>query len=91
VQTALQTIAAAWFPGGRQAVELMPALAASSVPIQVLWGRDDRIIPVMHAEALSSRVPVHILEQAGHLLHMEKARDVARLIGRFIENPASRA
>jgi len=30
------------------------------------------LIPVAHAEALASRLPVHI-EQTGHLPHMEKA------------------
>jgi pyruvate dehydrogenase E2 component (dihydrolipoamide acetyltransferase) len=53
--------------------------------MQLIWGRDDKIIPVMHAEALASRLPVHILEEAGHLPHMEKSGAVNRLISRFIE------
>jgi hypothetical protein len=53
------------------------------------WGgREDRIIPLAHAEALASRLPVHILEQTGHLPHMEKAGEVNRLIKRLIENQA---
>jgi pyruvate dehydrogenase E2 component (dihydrolipoamide acetyltransferase) len=51
-------------------------------------GREDRIIPLAHAEALASRLPVHILEQTGHLPHMEKAGEVNRLIKRLIENQA---
>ena len=35
--------------------------------------------------ALAPRVPVHILEAAGHLPHMEKSGEVNRLIRRFIE------
>ena len=88
VQAALETIAGAWFPGGRQALSLMPALAQSPVPVQLLWGRGDRIIPVAHAEALSARMPVHVIDEAGHLLHLEKAAEAARLIRQFIESHA---
>lgn len=85
VPAALETIARAWFAGGRQAVDLRAALAGLAMPVQLIWGRDDRIIPVAHAEALAARLPVHILAQAGHLPHMEKAGEVNRLIRRFVE------
>ena len=51
VAQALETIARAWFPQGRQAVNLVATLRALAMPVQVIWGRDDRIIPVAHAEA----------------------------------------
>jgi pyruvate dehydrogenase E2 component (dihydrolipoamide acetyltransferase) len=57
------------------------------MPVQLIWGRDDRIIPVAHAEAVAGHVPVYILDQAGHLPHMEKAGEVNRLITRFIAAP----
>jgi pyruvate dehydrogenase E2 component (dihydrolipoamide acetyltransferase) len=84
VAAALDTVARAWFPDGRQALDLRPALGALALPIQMIWGRDDRIIPPAHAEALAGRLPVYILDDAGHLPHMEKAGEVNRLIGRFI-------
>ena len=56
--------------------------------LAALGGREDRIIPVADAEALASRLPVHILEQTGNLPHMEKAGEVNRLIKRLIENQA---
>jgi pyruvate dehydrogenase E2 component (dihydrolipoamide acetyltransferase) len=55
------------------------------MPVQIVWGRDDRIIPVAPAEALAGRLPVHILDEVGHLPQMEKAGDVNRLIARFVE------
>jgi pyruvate dehydrogenase E2 component (dihydrolipoamide acetyltransferase) len=88
VPEALAAFAEEWFPGGRQCVALSDAVAALKLPVQIIWGRQDRIIPVAHAEALASRVPVHILEQTGHLPHMEKAGEVNRLIKRLIENQA---
>jgi pyruvate dehydrogenase E2 component (dihydrolipoamide acetyltransferase) len=85
VSPALANIAQAWFAGGRQSLDLTGRITASSIPLQVIWGREDRIVPVAHAEALASRCPVHIIEQAGHLPHMEKAGEVNRLVTRFIE------
>jgi pyruvate dehydrogenase E2 component (dihydrolipoamide acetyltransferase) len=85
VPEALAAFAEEWFPGGRQRVVLGDAVAVLKLPVQIIWGREDRIIPVAHAEALASRVPVHILEQTGHLPHMEKAGEVNRLIKRLID------
>jgi pyruvate dehydrogenase E2 component (dihydrolipoamide acetyltransferase) len=84
VPEALARIAEAWFAGGRQAVDLAERIATLAVPVQVIWGREDRIIPVAHAETLASRFPVHIIDEAGHLPHMEKASEVTRLVNRFI-------
>jgi len=86
VQAALETIARAWFPAGRQAIDLRPALAELKMPVQLIWGRDDRIIPAAHAEALAGKLPLHLLDDVGHLPQMEKAGDVNRLIAQFIAN-----
>ncbi|MFL5256330.1 MAG: acetoin dehydrogenase dihydrolipoyllysine-residue acetyltransferase subunit [Rhodopila sp.] len=82
---ALETIAHAWFPGGQQMVDLVSAVTGLATPVQVIWGRDDRVIPMTHASALASRAKVHILDQVGHLPHMEKAGAVNELIRRFIK------
>ena len=88
VPAALDAIARAWFPDGEQALDLRSALAGLKAPVQIIWGRDDRIIPVAHAAALADKVPVHILDAAGHLPQMEKAGEVNRLIAGFVEaNP----
>jgi pyruvate dehydrogenase E2 component (dihydrolipoamide acetyltransferase) len=85
VTAALARIAEAWFPGGRQSLDLTGRVATLAMPVQVIWGREDRIIPVVHAESVASRFPVHILEHAGHLPHMEKASEVTRLVNRFTQ------
>jgi pyruvate dehydrogenase E2 component (dihydrolipoamide acetyltransferase) len=85
VSAALTTIAEQWFRDGRQRFVLADAVADLAMPVQIIWGREDRIIPASHAEALATRLPVHIIEQSGHLPHMEKASEVNRLIKRFIE------
>src|ERR1700730_7744458 len=85
VPESLAAFAEEWFPGGRQRGVLGDAVAVLKPPVPSIWGREDRISPVAHAEALASRVPVHILEQTGHLPHMEKAGEVNRLIKRLID------
>ncbi|HXO03801.1 MAG TPA: alpha/beta fold hydrolase, partial [Stellaceae bacterium] len=85
VFAALTAISAEWFPGGRQREGLAAPVAALAIPVQIIWGREDRIIPVAHAQALGDKVPVHILDRAGHLPHMEKSAEVNRLIGGFVE------
>jgi pyruvate dehydrogenase E2 component (dihydrolipoamide acetyltransferase) len=84
VQAALERIAAEWFPDGMQRAHDAGLAAGLPMPVQLIWGREDRIIPAAHAEALARRLPVHILADAGHLPHMEKAGDVARLVKAFI-------
>jgi len=84
VTAALTKVAEAWFVGGRQLLDLKGQVAELKMPVQLIWGREDRIIPVAHGEALAARLPVHILDQAGHLPHMEKAGEVNRLLNGFI-------
>jgi pyruvate dehydrogenase E2 component (dihydrolipoamide acetyltransferase) len=86
VPATLAKIAAEWFPDGKQRTDLRDAIAQLKMPVQIIWGRDDRIIPVAHAEALAAELPVHIIEEVGHLPHMEKAGEVNRLLKRLIEN-----
>ena len=90
VSAALAKVAEAWFSGGRQSLDLTSRIAELAMPVQVIWGRDDRIIPVAHAEVLADRLTVHILEAAGHLPHMEKAGEVNRLIDQFIGSVSER-
>ena len=73
---ALRTIARAWFADRQQRV----AVAAPRLPVQLIWGENDQIIPVSDAAGTVT----HRLEAAGHLPHMEKASEVNRLIRRFI-------
>lgn len=80
VTAALETIARAWFPDGRQAVNIVADVMALDLPVQVIWGRDDRIIPSHHADAVAARADIHLLDNAGHLPHMEKTGEVNRLI-----------
>ncbi len=80
VEAALSRIIADAFAGGQQAAQAKPRLSELTVPVQVIWGRQDRIIPAGHADGLPGRVKVHVFDDAGHMVHMEKAAEVNDLI-----------
>jgi pyruvate dehydrogenase E2 component (dihydrolipoamide acetyltransferase) len=73
---ALQTIAAANFSAGTQTTSLREKLAALDMPVQVIWGESDRVLPAMHAEGLPATVKVTRIKGAGHIPHLEKAAEV---------------
>jgi len=55
------------------------------VPVKIIWGREDRIIPVGIANELKRLMPkaeLHILEKTGHLPHAEKADEFVELVCR---------
>jgi pyruvate dehydrogenase E2 component (dihydrolipoamide acetyltransferase) len=68
------------FGGGRQAEQPVAQLAGSTVPMTLLWGAGDRIIPAAHAAQAPRGAKVHVLDGAGHMVMMEKAGEVNTLI-----------
>jgi pyruvate dehydrogenase E2 component (dihydrolipoamide acetyltransferase) len=80
VEAALNKIATACFAGGRQSLQLTSRLGELKVPVQVIWGLQDRIIPASHGNGLPAAIKVTRFADAGHLAHMEKASEVNELI-----------
>jgi pyruvate dehydrogenase E2 component (dihydrolipoamide acetyltransferase) len=80
VDAALKKLRDNLFTGGRQAHQLRDTLGDVQVPVQVIWGADDRIVPAKHSEGLPGKVKVTVLPSAGHLAHMEKSKEVTDLI-----------
>ncbi len=82
VRAALEKLRDTVFAGGQQTGSLRPHLSGLQVPCQVVWGREDRILPVSHSAGLPDAMPVHILDGAGHLPHMEKSAEVNAIIAK---------
>ncbi|MGH6902904.1 MAG: alpha/beta fold hydrolase, partial [Geminicoccaceae bacterium] len=83
-EAALNRIVDDTFAGGQQALQLTDRLGEIRAPVQVIWGKKDRIIPPRHAEGLPAGIRVHLLDGAGHMAHMEKAAEVNELIKAFV-------
>jgi pyruvate dehydrogenase E2 component (dihydrolipoamide acetyltransferase) len=50
-----------------------------AIPVTVVWGRADRIIPAAQAEAVVGAVR-HVIDGAGHMPHMERPAEVQAAI-----------
>ena len=62
-------------------------LGGVATPALVVWGRDDRIVPLECGERYAKSLPrarLEIVEGAGHFVDMEKPDELARLVTRFV-------
>ena len=84
VGAALGTLSGNLFANGRQNSVMADRLSGLGKPVLVIWGEEDRIIPVAHAQAVSGRVQVEVFGNRGHMVQMEAANDVNRAIARFV-------
>lgn len=85
VRAALETLAGTLLDGDRQRLEANAALATLSgaIPVAVVWGAQDQIIPAAQAESAAESVPGaarQVLDGAGHMVHMEKPYEVLAAI-----------
>jgi pyruvate dehydrogenase E2 component (dihydrolipoamide acetyltransferase) len=84
--TAQQAVATAAFASGRQleAVRLDPA--SVTVPVLLIWGEHDRVIPTQHAIDALAQFPdasLAIVPNVGHVPQVENPSRTATLISRF--------
>jgi pyruvate dehydrogenase E2 component (dihydrolipoamide acetyltransferase) len=78
---ALARIVATFFDEqDRQRTIRLDELARLSMPVKVLWGTQDRVLPTRQAHKLPGRIAVHIFEDAGHMLPHEIPAEAACLI-----------
>jgi pimeloyl-ACP methyl ester carboxylesterase len=61
------------------------------VPVQIVWGEHDRILPVEFLQTFRKLIPkaeVAVVKNAGHLPHAEKAQEFCDLVARFAQGAA---
>jgi pimeloyl-ACP methyl ester carboxylesterase len=65
---------------------------AADLPLFVVWGRKDAIIPVAHGESLAASVPgttLEVFEQSGHFPHLTEPTRLGDVLSRWLrETPA---
>jgi pimeloyl-ACP methyl ester carboxylesterase len=57
-----------------------------NMPTLIIWGEEDKLIPVQHAPAWRKLIPnseVMIVKEAGHVVHLDKPETIDA-IGRFL-------
>jgi len=84
VNEALQKIAASAFEGASQRRVFRDRLGELAPRTLVIWGSEDQIIPARHAEGLKGDIRVHVIDGKGHMVQMEAASEVNRLLNDFL-------
>ncbi|MCW2783619.1 MAG: hypothetical protein JWP74_136 [Marmoricola sp.] len=67
---------------------LLARVAASGLPVLVVWGDDDKILPPNQLEAAVAALPqarTHLFVDAGHMPQVEKAAEFAEVVGAFVD------
>jgi pimeloyl-ACP methyl ester carboxylesterase len=65
-------------------------LGGVATPALIVWGREDRIVPLECGEQYLKALPdarLQIVEAAGHFVEMEKPAQLAQLVTEFITKP----
>jgi pimeloyl-ACP methyl ester carboxylesterase len=63
------------------------AYLTEAMPMWVVWGRDDRVIPVRHANAAAELAPnarVEVIPDSGHFPHKDHPQRFARIVHDFV-------
>ena len=79
--------------GVRKAGYILDRLKNSDVPLMTVWGAEDRIIPVQHAEDVRRELPgsiVEVIPECGHWPQMEKPSVFNPLLIDFLGGAAAR-
>ncbi|MFS2067705.1 acetoin dehydrogenase dihydrolipoyllysine-residue acetyltransferase subunit [Pseudomonas sp. CT11-2] len=83
VDAALRLLVAGLFKEGRQQLDLRGVVQENRQPVLLIWGSDDAIIPATHSAGLAAQV--EILPGQAHMVQMEAAEQVNRLILDFVQ------
>lgn len=78
----LEAIAASITRDGRQGQLPRDGLAGLTMPVSVIWGRLDAVLPAHQSEDLPPLFSRHVIADAGHMLPDEKPEIVAEIIRR---------
>ena len=65
------------------------AYLTDAMPMSVIWGRDDRVIPVRHASNVAALAPharVEVIPDAGHFPHKDHPQRFAKIVHEFIRS-----
>jgi pyruvate dehydrogenase E2 component (dihydrolipoamide acetyltransferase) len=82
-------LAGTLFPDGTQAIDLRGALARLAMPVKVIWGVRDAILPFRQSAGLPPLVALHAIPGAGHMPHLEARETVVTLLAELRRTDAA--
>lgn len=72
------------FRDGVQTFDLRPALARLHLPLQIIWGKQDGVLPMRQALNARGEFALHLIDGVGHIPQYEIAERTARIALRFV-------
>ena len=86
--SAMSAFADRFFPDGTQILSVRQDLAQLRIPMRVIFGRQDRILPFATTRDLPPAVALHGLNACGHLPHLEHPDLSLRLLSELWRSAA---
>jgi pyruvate dehydrogenase E2 component (dihydrolipoamide acetyltransferase) len=80
VSEALSSLLATLLDGDDQAIDAMEMLVSTEIPTVIVWGAEDRILPVPDEALLAGRSQLRVVPGAGHMVHVEQPDAVVAAI-----------
>jgi pyruvate dehydrogenase E2 component (dihydrolipoamide acetyltransferase) len=68
------------FPDGVQSFDLRAALGRVAMPMRIVWGKSDKVLPWRQALEAPGTAALHLFDGIGHMPHLEVSEQVGRLI-----------
>lgn len=88
-QAFVRTMRSVIHPGGQAVSALDRLYLAAKMPTLIVWGEDDRIIPVVHAYRAHEAIPnsrLAIMSGCGHFPHVEEPYRFVEIVRDFVES-----
>ncbi|MDS3862428.1 alpha/beta fold hydrolase [Thermosynechococcaceae cyanobacterium BACA0444] len=66
---------------------IVSSLANVTVPTLIIWGKQDKIVPVAHAHIAARQIPnahLHVFDQCGHWAQFEHPQEFNQLVVEFL-------
>lgn len=80
LRDAQQQVADRFFADGTQVIDTRQTLASLLIPVRVIFGAADRVIPASHAAGLPGEIAVHVFAGTGHMPQLEQREKVMRIL-----------
>lgn len=80
LREAQRLISDRFFADGTQVFDIRPTLNRLSIPVRIIFGAADRIIPASQGAGLPGEIALHMFGQTGHMPQLERREAVMRLL-----------
>ncbi len=83
---AMRRFAHVFMPDGTQRYGILADLDRISVPVRVIFGRNDRILPFGDTARLPAHVALHAIPRCGHMPHLEHPALSQRILAEILSS-----